>query len=115
MKKLFVLLFLGALALSLGTHSAIAQSAGGTVVGKVVRWDGSPVAGATIAVLQGRLETDKELSHTTTGADGSYSIAVPDGQTIWMHVRTFGTWWGYSYTPMNLRPSEVISQVYFAL
>jgi LPXTG-motif cell wall-anchored protein len=62
------------------------------------------------------LETDQQLDSTTTAADGSYSITAPAGQTVWLHIRTFGSWWGYSYyIPFNLKPGESISQVYFAL
>lgn len=116
MKKLLVLLFVAGFAFALSIHGATAQSATGTLTGKAVRWDGEAIAGATIAVLAGPLETDKEFDHTTTAADGSYTITAPAGQTVWLHIRTFGTWWGYSYyVPFNLKPGEAISQVYFAL
>jgi LPXTG-motif cell wall-anchored protein len=116
MKKLLVLLLVASFAFALSAHTAAAQSATGTLTGKAVRWNGEPIAGATIAALAGPLETDKEFDHTTTAADGSYTITAPAGQTVWLHIRTFGTYWGYSYyIPFNLKPSETISQVYFAL
>jgi len=103
------------LLLALNVTGAHAQAAGGTVTGKTVHWDGSPIAGATVRALTGLLETDSEVSRTTSGADGSYSLNVPVGQAYWIHVDTLGTWWGYSYKPaLTLRPGEVISQVYFA-
>jgi hypothetical protein len=116
MKKLVLLLLVGALALGLSAQSAAAQAADAVVSGKAVRWNGEPIAGATIAALGGPLETDPVLDQTTTGADGSYTLTVPAGQTVWVHIRTFGTWWGYSYhTPFNLRGGEQLSQVFFAL
>jgi len=115
MKKFAALLLIAGLVCGLSTSVAAAQSAGATVTGKAVRWDGSPISGATIAVLSGPLETAPELGSTTTGPDGTYTIAAPVGQPVWVHIRTFGTWWGYSYTPLNLRAGEVLSQVYFAL
>jgi LPXTG-motif cell wall-anchored protein len=116
MKKFLVLLMVAAFALALSAHGASAQAANGTLTGKAVRWSGEPISGATIAVLAGPLETDKEYDHTTTAADGSYTINAPAGQTVWLHIRTFGTWWGYSYyIPFNLTAGETISQVYFAL
>ena len=116
MKKFLVLLVVAGFALALSAHGAAAQAATGTLTGKAVRWSGEPISGATIAVLAGPLETDKEYDHTTTAADGSYTISAPAGQTVWLHIRTFGTYWGYSYyIPFNLRAGETISQVYFAL
>jgi LPXTG-motif cell wall-anchored protein len=116
MKKLVVFLLVAAFAFSLSTQAAAAQTATAAVTGKAVRWNGEPIAGATIAALAGPLETDKVFDETTTAADGSYTLAVPAGQVFWVHIRTFGSWWGYSYNPpFNLRPSEQISQVFFAL
>jgi LPXTG-motif cell wall-anchored protein len=116
MKKLLALLLVAGFAFALSAHSAAAQSATGTLSGKAVRWNGEPISGATIAVLAGPLETDQQLDSTTTAADGSYTITAPAGQTVWLHIRTFGTWWGYSYyVPFNLKPGESISQVFFAL
>ena len=118
MKKLILLSLIAVFGLTLvaGAHPAAAQSATATVSGKAVRWSGEPVAGATIAVLFGKLETDKEYMHTTTAADGSYTLTVPTGQQVWIHIRTFGTWWGYSYyIPFTAQPGERISQVYFAV
>jgi LPXTG-motif cell wall-anchored protein len=116
MKKLLILLVVAGFALAFSAQSAAAQAATGTLNGKAVRWNGEAISGATIAVLAGPLETDKEFDHTTTAADGSYSISAPAGQTVWLHIRTFGTWWGYSYyIPFTLKPGEAISQVYFAL
>jgi len=116
MKKLVVIMAAALLLLAGGAHAAFAQATSGTVTGKVVRWNGDPVSGATVRALTGWLETDQEISRTTTGADGSYTLSVPAGQTAWIHVDTLGTWWGYSYKPpFTLRPGEVISQVYFAL
>ncbi|HMA33905.1 MAG TPA: hypothetical protein VKY74_05430, partial [Chloroflexia bacterium] len=116
MKKFLVILFAVALMLGLSAHAAAAQAASGTVTGKAVRWDGTPIAGATVRALAGWLETDKEISRTTSGADGVYTLSVPVGQPVWIHIDTFGTWWGYSYKPtFTLRPGEVISQVFFAL
>ncbi len=116
MKKLLVLLLVAGFALALSVQGAAAQSATGTLSGKAVRWNGEPISGATIAVLAGPLETDQQLDSTTTAADGSYSITAPAGQKVWLHIRTFGTWWGYSYyIPFNLKPGESISQVFFAL
>ena len=115
MKKLMGGLIAAFLLLALNVTGAHAQAAGGTVTGKTVHWDGSPIAGATVRALTGLLETDSEVSRTTSGADGSYSLNVPVGQAYWIHVDTLGTWWGYSYKPaLTLRPGEVISQVYFA-
>ena len=116
MRKLAVVLAAALLLIVCGTNAAFAQAGTSTVTGKVVRWTGDPVAGATVRALSGWLETDQELARTTTGADGSYTLSVPAGQTVWVHVDTLGTWWGYSYKPsFNLRPAETISQVYFAL
>ena len=116
MKKLLFTLMAAALLLTLSTTAAWAQTGTGTVTGKAVRWNGQPIAGATIRALTGPLETDKEVDRTTTAADGSYSLTVPVGQPYWVHIDTFGTWWGYSYqTPFTLRPGETISQVFFAL
>ncbi len=116
MKKLLVLLLVAGFALTLSAQGAAAQSATGTLSGRAVRWNGEAISGATIAVLAGPLETDKELDSTTTAADGSYSLTAPAGQTVWLHIRTFGSWWGYSYyVPFNLKAGESISQVYFAL
>ena len=116
MKKLVLFLLAAAFALVGTAHSAAAQTAtNATFTGKAVRWDGSPIAGATIAALRGPLESDPEVLHTTTAADGSYTLVVPATGTYWVHIRTFGTWWGYSYTPFSPQPGETISQVYFAL
>ncbi len=115
MKRVVGVLMAAFLLLALNVTGAHAQSADGTVTGKTVHWDGSPIAGATVRALTGPLETDSEVSRTTTGADGSYSLSVPVGQAYWIHVDTLGTWWGYSYKPaLTLRTGEVISQVYFA-
>lgn len=116
MKKLIVLLFVVALVLSFGVQTTFAQAGAGAVVGKAVRWNGDPIANATIRALAGPLETAQEISRTTTGADGSYALSVPVGTPYWIHIDTYGSWWGYSYqVPFTLRPSERISDVYFAL
>jgi len=116
MKKLFVTLMAAALMLTFGAGAASAQTGTGTVAGKAVRWNGDAISGATIRVLAGPLETDKELSRTTTAADGSYAVSLPAGQPYWVHIDTLGSWWGYSYqTPFTVRPGETISQVFFAL
>ncbi|HUS15383.1 MAG TPA: carboxypeptidase-like regulatory domain-containing protein, partial [Chloroflexia bacterium] len=113
MKKLFVTLMAATLMLTFGASAASAQSATGTVTGKAVRWNGEAISGATIRVLAGPLETDKELSRTTTGADGSYAVTLPADQSYWVHIDTLGTWWGYSYqTPFTVRAGETISQVF---
>jgi hypothetical protein len=115
MKRLVGVLMAAFLLMALNVTGAHAQTANGTVTGKTVRWDGSAIAGATVRALTGPLETDTEVSRTTTGGDGSYTLSVPVGQAYWIHVDTLGTWWGYSYKPaLTLRPGEVISQVYFA-
>jgi hypothetical protein len=115
MKKLLTAALLGLLVFAAGAQMAAAAPAG-TLQGRVIHWDGTPVAGATVAALLGPLETDKELTHTTTAADGSWSLSVPAGAPYWVHVRTFGTWWGYSYEPpFTLADGEVVSQIYFAL
>ena len=116
MKKLLFTLMAAALLLTLSTNAAWAQTGTGTVTGKAVRWNGAAVAGATIRALTGPLETDKEVARTTTAADGTYALSVPVGQSYWIHIDTFGTWWGYSYAPpFTLQPGETISQVFFAL
>jgi hypothetical protein len=116
MKKLLFTLMAAALLLTLSTTAAWAQTGTGKVTGKAVRWNGAAIAGATIRALTGPLETDKEVDRTTTAADGSYTLTVPAGQPYWVHIDTFGTWWGYSYqTPFTLQPGETISQVFFAL
>ncbi len=115
MKKLLTAALLGLLVFAAGVQMAAAAPAG-TLQGRVIRWDGTPVAGATVAALLGPLETDKELTHATTAADGSWSLSVPAGTPYWVHVRTFGTWWGYSYEPpFTLADGETVSQIYFAL
>ncbi len=115
MKRLVGVLTAAFLLLALNVTAAHAQAANGMVTGKTVHWDGSPIAGVTVRALSGPLETDTEVSRTTTGADGSYNLSVPVGAAYWIHVDTLGTWWGYSYKPaLTLRPGEVISQVYFA-
>jgi len=116
MKKLLISLMAVLLLGSIGIHTAAAQSANGTVTGKAIRWDGSPIAGATIRALSGWLETDQEIARTTTDGNGNYALTVPVGQAYWIHIDTFGSWWGYSYKPpLALQSGEVISQVYFAL
>jgi hypothetical protein len=116
MKKLLFLLLAAGLVLGFGATNAAAQSAPtSTFQGKAVRWDGSPISGATIAALRGPLETDAEVAHTTTAADGSYTLTVPANTTYWLHIRTFGTWWGYSYVALTPRADETISQIFFAL
>jgi hypothetical protein len=116
MKKLLYILMAAALLLTLSTTAAWAQTGTGKVTGKAVRWNGDAIAGATIRALTGPLETDKEVDRTTTAADGSYALTVPAGQPYWVHIDTFGSWWGYSYqTPFTLQPNETISQVFFAL
>lgn len=115
MKKLVGILMAAFLLITFNVTAAHAQTVNGTVTGKTVHWNGSPIAGATVRALTGPLETDTEVSRTTTGADGSYNLSVPVGEAYWIHVDTLGTWWGYSYKPaLTLRPGEVISQVYFA-
>ena len=115
MKKLLTAALLGLLVFAAGAQMAAAAPAG-TLQGRVIHWDGTPVAGATVAALLGPLETDKELTHTTTAADGSWSLSVPAGTPYWLHVRTLGTWWGYSYEPpFTLADGETVSQIYFAL
>ena len=114
MKKL--LLGLAVLGLLFAGVQHASAAASGTLAGKAVRWSGAPIAGATVAALAGPLETDAEIAHTTTGADGSWSLAVPAGTPYWVHIRTFGTWWGYSYqTPFALQAGETVSQIYFVL
>jgi hypothetical protein len=117
MKKLLFLLLAAGLVLSFGaTHAAAQTAATSTLQGKAVRWNGEPIAGATIAALRGPLESDPEVASTVTAADGSYSLTVPAGATYWLHIRTFGTYWGYSYhVPFTPRADETISQIYFAL
>ncbi|HMA35788.1 MAG TPA: carboxypeptidase-like regulatory domain-containing protein [Chloroflexia bacterium] len=116
MKRFFMTLLAVAFLFGFGVQQTFAAPAGGTVSGKVIRWDGTPVAGATIRVLTGALESTTELARTTTAADGSYTVSLPLGQTCWVHVDTFGSWWGYSYAPaFTLRAGEAVSQVFFAI
>jgi hypothetical protein len=116
MKRFILFLLAAAMVFTLSAQAASAQTATtATFTGKAVRWDGSPISGATIAALRGPLETDPEVIHTTTAADGSYSLTVPATGTYWLHIRTLGTWWGYSYTPITPQAGETISQIYFAL
>jgi hypothetical protein len=116
MKRLLRPLLVAFFMLAFSATAAFAQSGSGTVTGKAVRWNGDAIAGATMRALTGPLETAKEVARTTTAADGSYSLSVPAGTPYWIHIDTFGSWWGYSYqTPFTLRPGETISQVYFAL
>jgi hypothetical protein len=117
MKKLVLFLLAAGLLLGLGAGHAAAQSAPtSTFSGKAVRWDGTAISGAIVAVLRGPLETDAEVAHTATAADGSWTLTVPAGGPYWLHIRTFGTWWGYSYyIPFTVRPGEAVSQIYFAL
>jgi LPXTG-motif cell wall-anchored protein len=116
MKKFFVAL-MAVMLLVLGSAGAAhAQSAGRTVTGKVIRWDGTPVPNATVRALRGQWEDTQEVARTTADADGNYTLNLPDGDPYWIHVDTIGTWWGYSYKPaMALQPGEVMSQVYFAV
>jgi len=106
--KRFLAIFATALLLMvLGTNAAFAQAGTGTVSGKAVRWNGEPISGATMRALSGPLETDKEIARTTTGADGSYTLAVPAGQAYWIQIATFGSWWGYTYqTPFTFAPAR---------
>jgi hypothetical protein len=117
MKKLFFLFLAAGLLLAFNANSAAAQTAStSTFSGMAVRWNGEAIAGATIAALRGPLESDPEVAHTVTAADGSYTLTVPAGETYWLHIRTFGTYWGYSYyIPFTPRAGETISKVYFAL
>jgi hypothetical protein len=116
MKRFILFLLAAGLVFTMGAQGAAAQTATtATFTGKAIRWDGTPVSGATIAALRGPLETDQEVIHTTTAADGSYSLTVPATGTYWLHIRTLGSWWGYSYTPITPQPGETISQIYFAL
>lgn len=116
MKKFFVALMAVMLLVLGSVGGAHAQSAGRTVVGKVIRWDGTPVPNATVRALRGQWEDTQEVARTTADAQGNYSLNLPDGDSYWIHVDTIGTWWGYSYKPaLALQPGEVISQVYFAV
>ena len=115
MKKLVFALLLGLVAVAISAQGTYAQAASG-LSGKAVRWNGEPIVGATISILAGPLESDKELARTATGADGSWSVELPAGGPYWVHIRTFGSWWGYSYqTPFALRAGEQISQIWLAL
>lgn len=117
MKKILFLFLAAALLLAFNANTAAAQSVStSTFSGKAVRWNGDPIVGATIAALRGPLESDTEVAHATTTADGSYTLTVPATGTYWLHIRTFGTYWGYSYyIPFTPRAGEAISKVYFAL
>jgi hypothetical protein len=116
MKTALWLLLLVLLAFLATATGAKAQMAACELSGMAVRWNGEPIAGATIAVLAGPLETDQEYARTTTAADGSWRLQVAAGVTYWVHIRTFGAWWGYSYqAPFTPRPAEQISSIYLAL
>ena len=115
MKKGLLVAFLGLLALALTVPAAEAAGTG-AVSGRVVRWNGDAVAGATIAALRDPQDLNSEIAHTTSAADGSWSLQVPVGTAVWVNIHTFGTWWGYSYqTPFTLRDGETVSQIYFAV
>src|SRR5262249_21336131 len=60
----------------LAAAPARAQSADGTLKGVVRDAAKAPVAGATVPATN---ETTKASKTTTTGADGSYSLALPPG------------------------------------
>ncbi len=116
MKTLLFTLAAALLLLAGSATAASAQGASGTVTGKVVRWNGQPVAGATMRALTDPNNLSTDVAHTTTGPDGSYTLTVPAGTPYWIHVDTYGTWWGYAYqVPFTLRPGEILSKVYFAL
>lgn len=115
MKKALLLVFFGLLALALTVPAAQAAGAG-TLTGRVVRWNGDAVSGATIAALRDPQDLNSEIAHTTAAGDGSWSLQVPVGTAVWVNIHTFGTWWGYSYqTPFTLRDGEIVSQIYFAV
>src|SRR4051794_737247 len=104
MKKFVLALSFVLAAYLLGAQASHAQGAASGFSGKAVRWNGDPIVGATIRVLAGPLETDQEYARTTTAADGSWSVQLPAGGPYWVHIDTFGSWWGYSYqTPFTLR------------
>src|SRR4051812_17491630 len=106
MKKSLLIAVFGLLALALTVPAAYAAGTG-TLSGKAVRWNGEAIPGATIGALGGPLETDKERARPTTAADGSYPLTVPAGLASWIHIDTFGSWWGYSYqTPFTLSDGE---------
>jgi LPXTG-motif cell wall-anchored protein len=116
MKKFFVALMAVMLLILGSAGGAQAQSAGRTVTGKVIRWDGTPVPNAVVRALRGQWEDTQEVGRATADANGNYSLNLPDGGAYWIHVDTIGTWWGYSYKPpMALQPGEVMSQVFFAV
>lgn len=117
MKKLLILFSFALAALLLAVPSTTyAQAANSGFSGKAVRWNGEPIVGATVSVLTGPLETDTEVARATTGADGSWSIAAPAGGPYWVHIHTFGSWWGYSYQdPFSLVNGEQVSQIYLLL
>src|SRR3954452_14170433 len=76
MKKVLFLLLVAGLLLGFGANHAAAQTAGATVTGKAVRWNGEPIVGATIQATTQPLEDAQVLGETRTGADGSYTLSV---------------------------------------
>ncbi|HMA33462.1 MAG TPA: hypothetical protein VKY74_03195 [Chloroflexia bacterium] len=114
-RKLVILLVVGAWLL-VSAHGAAAQGATATLRGLALQGNGTPIVGATITAHTGPEETTPALGHTTTGADGSWELTVPAGQTVWIHFDTFGPWWGYSYSPpFVLQPGQVVTGVEFVL
>jgi hypothetical protein len=94
-----LLLALGVLLVAWVPARAAQTGPTGTICGKTIEGDGTPIEGATISAWDGPNEGAREVATTTTAADGTWSMAVPADQPWWIHFNTFRDWWGYSYSP----------------
>lgn len=60
----------------IGSTSALGQSSGGRLTGKVTGSDGKPLVGVTVSLIN---QTNSDSRQTRTRADGSYSIKLGNG------------------------------------
>jgi hypothetical protein len=99
----------------LWTAPSHAQGATGIIRGQAREGNGTPVVGATISASVNP-GGEQEVARAVTGADGSYELTVPAGQTLWVNFLTFKQWWGYSYLPqLTLQAGQTMTGVDFVL
>ena len=80
-----------ALALVVGAWNLyIARHDGGLVRGRVVAADGTPVAGATVRMMEQNFTTNSERGGTVTRADGRFEFTDNRSHNIQLHAEKEG-------------------------